>query len=105
MDKNELLDKFSNTFWIEKDKMKMHFSKNNLENFDETLVEFEEMRNKVFDFIWKFTESNKTLSSNEISDITNKYLSENYSWIDKKGIKSVQNHILWMCWHEGIMEK
>jgi len=105
MDKNELLDKFSNTFWIEKDKMKMHFSKNNLENFDKTFVEFEEMRNKVFDFIWKFTESNKTLSPDEISDITNKYLSENYSWIDKKGIKSVQNHILWMCWHEGIMEE
>ncbi|MGC4128112.1 MAG: hypothetical protein QM564_00835 [Bergeyella sp.] len=104
MDKNELLDKFSNTFWIEKDKMQTHFSKNNLENFDETLVEFEEMRNKVFDFIWRFTEPNKTLSPDEISDITNKYLLKNYSWIDEKGIKSVQNHILWMCWHEGIMK-
>lgn len=105
MDKNEFLNEFSNTFCIEKDKMEKYFLKNNIEDFEKILFEFEGIRDKVFDFIWKFTEPNETLSPDKISDITNKYLSDNYSWINEKGIRSVESHILWMCWHEGIMKK
>lgn len=104
MDKNEILREFSGTFFIEREKMNNFFEKNNLENFDEILNEFESMRAKAFDFLWNESESKINLTSKEIEDLSRTYLSNNYPWINDAGIKAVTNHLVWMCWHEGVMK-
>ncbi|MDO3426703.1 hypothetical protein QWT87_17620 [Chryseobacterium sp. APV1] len=102
MDKNIILEKFSSTFFIEGEKMKNYFIINNLENFDEVLTEFEDMRKKAFDIIWEKSEHTK-LTSKEVENLSEKYLKENYPWINIKGIKAVNNYLIWLSWHEGII--
>jgi len=104
INKNELLNIFSNTFQIERQEMQDYFIKNSHDNFEIICKELEDMRVNLFDFIWKETEPNLTLTSTEIITLSEKYLQENYSWIDETGIKSVNSHILWICWHEGILK-
>ena len=103
MDKNKILKDFSNTFFIEKEEMKSYFENNDLDSFDEILKEFEDMRKNTFNIIWDKSE-HLQFTAKEIENLSKKYLIENYSWIDNVGIKAVNNHLLWMCWHEGIIK-
>jgi Glu-tRNA(Gln) amidotransferase subunit E-like FAD-binding protein len=104
LDKNKILKKFSSTFFIDEEKMKNYFQDNNLENFAETLKEFENMRNNTFNVIWNKSEYSQ-FTNKEIENLSEKYLKENHAWIDEEGIKAVNNYLLWMCWHEGILKK
>lgn len=94
---------FSSTFFINGEKMKEYFETNNLENFDEILKEFEEMRIDTFNMIWKES-THLQFTNKEVESLSKKYLKENYPWINDVGIKAVNNHLLWMCWHEGIIK-
>lgn len=94
---------FSSTFFINGEKMKEYFETNNLENFDEILKEFEEMRIDTFNMIWKES-THLQFTNKEVESLSKKYLKENYPWINDFGIKAVNNHLLWMCWHEGIIK-
>ncbi len=102
--KNIILNKFSSTFWIEKEKMQSYFKQKGYNDFESVYGELEEMRVRVFDFLLMKTEPNLQLSEHEIVELSVTFLKENYPWINKKGIKSVNNHILWMCWHEGLLK-
>jgi len=103
LDKNKILKKFSSTFSIDGEKMKSYFEDNNLENFDEILKEFEDMRTDTFNIIWNKSEHSQ-FTSKEIENLSEKYLKENHFWIDEEGIKTVNNYLLWMSWHEGILK-
>ncbi|SEW38574.1 hypothetical protein SAMN05421841_2482 [Chryseobacterium wanjuense] len=94
---------FSSTFFINGEKMKDYFETNNLENFDEILKEFEEMRIDTFNMIRKES-THLQFTNKEVESLSKKYLKENYPWINDVGIKVVNNHLLWMCWHEGIIK-
>lgn len=104
IDKNVILNKFSTTYWIDKEKMQAYFQKKGYTHFESIYKEFEDMRRKVFDFLLFKTEPNLKLNDKEIADLSEHFLKENYPWINKKGIKSVNNHIYWMCWHEGLLK-
>lgn len=103
MDKNKILKKFSSTLFIDKEKMRDYFKDNNLENFDETLKEFENMRTGVFNIIWNKSE-HSPCTAEEIQNLSEKYLKENHAWINEDGIKAVNSYLHWMCWHEGILK-
>ena len=104
IDKNIILDKFSSTFSIAKGEMQNYFHENCYKDFKAIYKELADMRIRVFDFLLVKTQPNLQLTEHEIIASSEMFLRENYHWIDKKGIKSVNNHILWMCWHEGLLK-
>lgn len=81
--------------------MPEYFQLKGYEDFQLIYKELDDMRAKVFDFLLKKTEPNFQLTEHEISELSEKFLKENYPWINKTRIKSINNHIQWMCWHEG----
>lgn len=85
--------------------MKRYFQEHNYNHFESIYKEFESMRRNVLEYLWKETEPDIQLSQHQIVDLSKKYLEENYPWINKQGIKSVNNYLLWMCWHEGLLIK
>ena len=103
-DKNELLNKFSDTFFLKKEEMHQYFKENNFNDFNSTYEEFKLMRKRTFDYLWEYTNPNIILKDKEIIHLTENFLKENYSWINDKGIASVNNHINWMCWQDGILK-
>lgn len=104
VDKNKILIKFSTTCWIEKEKMRKYFERKGYSSFEDLYNELQEMRGNLFNYLFKITEPDIQLTDKEIVNVSEKYLKEHYSWIDKKSIKSVNNHILWMSWHEGLLK-
>lgn len=102
IDKNMLLDKFSYTLSVQRKKMQEYFEKNNLEDFETIYNELVDMREKVCSFLWSKTNYNLQLSPDEIVTLSNQHLTELYPWINELGLKSVKDHIMWYCWHEGI---
>lgn len=102
--KNLLLEKFFKTFDLDKQGLIRFCTENNIDNSSFIIEEFEEIRTKIYDHLWKITEPNLRLNADEIVANSCKYLKDNYKWIDDDGIKSVNNFLLWMCWHEGILK-
>lgn len=102
--RNSLLDKFFKTFDLDKDGLLIYCNQNNINQTDVIILEFEKIRTDVFDHIWNITEPNIRLTPDEITKISHRYLKENFPWINEVGIKSVNNFLQWMCWHEGIMK-
>lgn len=104
MDKNILLDKFSKIFNVDKENMYEFFVENNLENFNEVLLEFEKIRNDVYSFLWETSEKEQ-LSNKMVDQLSKDFLFKNYSWINETGFNALKNYIFWISWHEGILKK
>ena len=102
--RNELLQKFFITFDLDKEGLTNFCLKNNIENISEIIAEFKDIRKEIYDYLWQITEPNLKLLPAEIVRFSKIYLMEHYIWIDDQSIKSVNNFLLWMCWHEGIMK-
>jgi hypothetical protein len=104
IDKNMLLDKFSDTLWVQREKMQEYFEENDIEDFETIYNELVDIRKKVCDFLWSKTNYYTQLSPDKIITLSSQYLTEHCPWINEKGIKSINSHASWYCWHEGIMK-
>ncbi|MBW8358361.1 MAG: hypothetical protein K0M63_01010 [Weeksellaceae bacterium] len=104
MDKNELLHLFSSVFSLDRDGMTLYFNRNNLADCDKVLNEFDEIRAKVYEYLWNVSQPNLTLNIVQIEALSFSFLKENYPWINEKGFKALNRYIHWICWHEGILK-
>jgi len=101
--KNEMLAIYSKKFGNNEADLKKYASKIDIDNVDIFVVEFTEMQGTVFNYFCDLTEDGTQLSSNEIDQLAEKFINENYAWVNKKAFKSFMNYYLhYMCWHEGI---
>ena len=103
--KNSLLSAFLSTFGIREDIIKDYAINNNIDNYQELVSEFNNIKNSVFDCVWKITEPNKQIFQYEIETICATYCFEHYQWINEVGLKALTGWLLWMCWHEGILKE
>ena len=104
MDKNLLLNEFFNQFGYNKEHFLEFTDTYEIANVESLIKEFSGIQDKIYDAIWKLTKPDKKLSEKEIKEFSNKYLKENWNWIDQIGIDAVNRYLLWMCWHEGILK-
>ena len=102
--KNNLLKVFLSQFGIG-EFAEAYAVKNSLDNYQDIINEFKLMQNNIFDYIWKITESNKQLTTHEIETICATCCFEHYQWINETGLKALNNWLLWLCWHEGILKR
>jgi hypothetical protein len=101
--KNILLKLFLFQFGIE-DVFINYAIKNDIDNYQEIINEFKFIQKNIFDYIWRITEPDKQLSAHEIEIICATFCFESYQWINEIGLKSLNNWLIWMCWHEGILK-
>jgi len=104
IDKNLLLEKFSKNFGLDTDGFIDYCIEKEIANPELLIAEFEAMRNQIYDKLWEITKPDLQLSSEEILKISKDYLASNYKWIDESGIKTVNNWLLYMCWHDGLLK-
>jgi hypothetical protein len=102
--KNILLNLFLSQFGIE-DVFINYAIKNGIDNYQDIINEFKSIQKNIFDYIWKITEPDKQLTSFEVEEECAMYCFENYQWINEIGLKALNNWLIWMCWHEGIIKK
>ena len=102
--KNNLLGIFLSQFGVG-ELAKIYAEKNEVDNYQDIVDEFKLMQKNIFDYIWDITEPDKQLTSYEIEKICSTYCFEHYQWINELGLKALNNWLLWLCWHEGILKK
>ncbi len=104
MDKNLLLNEFSNQFGYREEHFLEFTETYGITNTESLIAEFKEIQEKVYDEIWEFTKPDKKLFQKEIKEISEKYLKKNWNWIDQNGMDAINRWLTWMCWHEGILK-
>lgn len=105
IDKNTLLALFSSSMGNSEQKFIEYVESNEMENWTVILDEFKLIQSQIYNHIYKITEPNIRLSGTEIENISIEYCSENYTWMNEIGMKAINNWLVWMCWHEGILTK
>ena len=101
--KNELLAMFTRIGLNNKKGLEEYSVENNMQSCQELIGEFETIQRRLFSHLWDITSPNKQLTASEIIEESRLFCSGNYPWIDEKGLRALNNQLLWLCWHEGIL--
>jgi len=103
-EKNNLLKFFLSQFGIG-NIAKIYADENRINNYEDVVDEFKQIQKNIFDYIWEISEPDKQFNAHEIEEVSAIYCFEHYQWINKVGLNALNNWLLWMCWHEGILKK
>ena len=103
VEKNILLAMFTRIGLNNKKGLEEYSVKNNMQSCQELIEEFETIQRRLFSHLWDITYPNKQLNASAIIEESKSFCSNNYPWIDEKGLKALNNQLLWMCDHEGIL--
>ena len=104
LDKNDLLEVYSNSMSNNKNKFIEFCVQNKVKGCENYIQEFDKIQDDIYTKIDKITPNGMQLTSNEIENFCSEYSKEKYLWIRDKGIQALNRWLIWMCWHEGILK-
>ena len=105
IDKNDLINYYSSSMGNSENKFIDFAISKGITDYKNQIKEFTLIQNQVYDHIFKFTEPNLKLTSQEIESLSREFCKSHFKWLDSKGIKALNRWLIWMCWHEGILKE